>query len=233
MIKFVVITAAAFAIAGAASAATFIDFTDATRFDGKQGEADFVANTVYPDFSFTLSTNPAESLNFRENGGAGGNASTGCANQGGMLACDNDGLGIANFEVTNFDPTQLPPLQSVTIDFDKRVKLLGFKTLDLFMDPNSDDTESVKFYLDGDISTLTEFVAVETFQNNGGFADFALNTAAFNSITFFAGEGNDGQGNSDFALAALDIQVVPLPAAAWMLLGALGGLSMLSRRRTA
>ncbi len=71
--------------------------------------------------------------------------------------------------------------------------------------------------------------------NNGGTADFSGLSLAFSSI-FNGGKSvyaffGDGRGDVDYDDMVVRIDVVPLPAAGLLMLGALGGLGLLRARR--
>jgi len=139
-----------------------------------------------------------------------------------------DGWGITDDEL---DGETSPP-QSITITFDRAVKLVGFAFLDLF----ANDTPGSG----GEFGTMT--VGATSVNVNfdllndpfGGYAELMLNTPLIGSVvTFTAGNTNDNAGVADGALAALKVAPVPLPAGGLLLLTALGGVVALRRKRKA
>lgn len=228
---------AATGLAGGAQAMTLVDFTDRGIWTGQDGGATDMA--TYGSRTVSLSSNPADRLDFTEDFDGPLTAGRGefCESKSGPLACDSDGVGVIDDEISDVDNTATPPEQSITVDFDKAVRVLSFHFLDLFFEPGepSADQERARVYFNGDTSTELSFVAQDEFANDGGYGFFAnpFGGASITSLTFFADVGNDGQGNPDYALAGIEIQPVPLPAAGWLLLAGLGGLGVLRRFRKA
>jgi len=232
-----IITAAVMAaVAGGAQAAPLIiDFTDRSVWSGKDAAATSSAN--YGTLNVQLSTRPKNKVDFTQDFDAVPAAQPFC----GTLACVSDGLGIGGDEVTAIDLSLSPPIQSATLTFNKSVRITGIHFLDLFTDqPGGADTtfEQANVYVDGTpgvtpIPTVTTFKAVEKFQENGGYAFASTNIVAANTATFFASSfpNNDGVGKPDFALAALEVSVIPLPASALLFGAALGGLGVVGRRK--
>lgn len=144
------------------------------------------------------------------------------------LAGDGDGLGIDDDEVTNGGSGE-----SILITFDKKVKVTALAFLDLFL-RSAEDSNPEKAYVSVDGGTPTAFIGqsvVGTAPDYGtGFAEYATMFSG-TSFLFTAGSGNDGYGKGDFALAALEVQAVPLPASVLLLAGAMGGLGAIRRRK--
>ena len=76
---------------------------------------------------------------------------------------------------------------------------------------------------------------------NGGYAELTGLTLIGSSFVFTSGLTNDNAGQADGALAGIDVVLrpdivgepnpVPLPAAGWMLLAGVGGMTIVGRRR--
>lgn len=146
----------------------------------------------------------------------------------GFLAGNNDGLGIGDDEITTANSTQY-----ITITFDHSVKLLGAYFLDLFVAANGNSAERAIITLGAtapgtEAASLTASVTANTGSGLGQLTGLALTGTTF---TFYSGVTNDALGNADFALAAIEVTSVPIPAAGLLLLGALGGLRFAGRRR--
>jgi hypothetical protein len=219
----------AFAAAGSAGAAT-LDFTDRNQWSGSGGSATSAVD--YGWFTAALATSPGASANFNEN--FDGPQSSGyCQANGGPLACQGDGLGLVDDEITTG--------QSVTVSFSRALRVTGLHFLDLFRAPRGDGYERASIYLNGDSTAAYHFDALEVLGASSGvagdtrslggylFADVDFRNVF--SLTFFAPEGFADNRDNDYALAGIEVTLVPLPAGGWLLLAALGGLALASRRR--
>lgn len=178
----------------------------------------------------------------------GGTISTGFAYDGGnffkntsngtaitrneTFALDNDGVGIIDDEVTNGD-------EALVLTFSKSIFLTAVHFLDLFIGDNGQVESAITY--DADTNTMI----VEAFANGNvaGYANKAVGGVggeAVKSIRFVPGPGKD-DGSADFALAGIEFStnpdgnpnIVPLPAGGLLLVGALGGLAMVRRRKKA
>ncbi len=212
MTRFIARTAlaAAFGLAGAAATAGTIDFT-----------ADPVATTGSVDgFGYTitttggmLSTTPYD----------GGNPTPVNAFD---LAFALDGAGVNDDEITML----MNGSQSIIVTFDQAVRLTGFAFLDLFRDAIGDDSDEVGVVtVDG--GTVLDIFAVDQFGAGAGYAERTGLGAIGRAFAFTVRSGNDSVGQPDAALAALQVAAIPVPAAGVLLIGALGGLGFMRRRR--
>lgn len=224
---------------GSASAA-LLDFTTGAAPANPVPVGDGISAT-FGTLGYTLTANP-NSLTRSE--GALGNC-------GGILDCTIDGYGVGNDEITG-------GTQSLTLEFDRSVWINQIYFLDLFAknqaaldasagntNPDGNNIETAKIELFTATDTLIAsflFDAVVTKQVNGGFAVFDLpgvDNAIQAAKLVFTGRSKYGDdGNNDYALAGLsindvDINEVPLPASVTLLLSALAGFGLLSRRRKA
>ncbi len=196
--------ALAFGVATSASAA-LIDFTNNAPLTGS------VAGTTYEVTGSP--TAPKQTL------GAPGPV--------GVLAGLTDGLGIKNDEITF-------PSEFITITFLKPVTITAAYFLDLFFRAsNPKDTESAlitKGAVPGVVAaSLAASVPTSEGIGYGALTGLSLKGTTF---TFFAGPGEDDN-SADYALAAIDVAAVPLPAGALLIGTAFGAFGLMRRRKRA
>ena len=214
-------------LAAPAVSGTLVDFTDSAIWSGQDGTA--TTSHAYADFVVSLSSMPADRLNFTQPFDGPASASF-CAANGGPLACGNDGLGVVDDEITFVDNTTTPPTQSATLTFDRAVNLSGIHFLDLYECCETPAEEEALFYFNDDPTTTVGVGADEILGFNDGYLFLPFTRAKVTSITFFEGFGNDGAGRPDFSLAAVRVAPVPAPAAGVLLVTALAGLAALRGR---
>ncbi len=131
------------------------------------------------------------------------------------------GLGVTRFldgNPTQVDGSPLLTSEYITFSFAWAVKLLSFDLLGI----DSNDNYDISI-------------------NGGGFVNSLIaltsNPVGINNVTSFTVRASgtlfqDGfPGNDEFSLKSVNVASVPLPAAGLLLLGALGGLSALRRRK--
>ena len=216
--KFQTFTLAAIVtMAGAmAAAASTIDFTDEGSYTAGASQATGTTDGT----GWTLTPNP----NFyfltysQEYDGTNDPVTT--------LALENDGVGvIRNPNSTDDEVTY--PRESLTMTFAAEVEVSGFYFLDLF------GRETVTVYDENNILLTVIASPWGAFDNSeGGYVYYAFD-ATVTSLTFVPGSSNDNRGRPDFALAAIDLAPIPVPAAGLLLLTALGGLGLARRRKSA
>lgn len=217
------LTAASLLASASFASAGLIDFTNETPWKGADNKTSFISGNV------TVQT-PFGRMTFND----GGNEPVGC-NDGSNalslnLACDGDGLGVVDDEISG------TAQQQIIVEFagsNGVAQQLIF--LDLFTEgPQSEQAEFVIVYdsasndtYAGNVNLGTDFGLTE---NPGGIwvvdlLGLGVRTTGIEKIIF---DAQDDDGLSDVALAGI---VTPLPAAVWLFGSALLGLAGFSRAR--
>lgn len=154
------------------------------------------------------------------------------------LVGETDGLGVFGDEV------ETGP-QSIEIAFSTFVKISDLAFLDLFYNagennmnpPMSGGRERAQVdFFNGAASVGQMLVDAAVPRVGTGYLEVASTVSAMvTRLVFTAPSGNAfiDDTNNDYAVAAIKFSVVPLPAPALLLLGALGGFAFLRRRQTA
>jgi len=179
-------------MAANAQAVTLLDFTDndvRTEYNG--------ANILgFAGTTATIETNPVGSLNWNET-----NTGSTCAGNG--LACERDGLGVRDDEVSASN-------EFIKIIFGEAVTLNAIYFLDLFNEAGVENATVTWF--DGTEHTLAPITAdlSETPGSTSGFLKKVLLPNITATWIKFSASGTPYSGN-DYAVAA--ISAVPLPAA--------------------
>ncbi|OUR63854.1 hypothetical protein A9Q79_08860 [Methylophaga sp. 42_25_T18] len=207
MIKgfFKLISGLALLVSYHSSIAAVLDFTDNSLIGSLSSVTDGYRGTI-DGVGFTL-TSTDGTVNFNEN--YDGSLSTGC----GILACDKDGAGIDNDEIS--------PNQTLTLTFDSIVSFTAFHFLDLY---DGIGTEQATITLDG--SLLSYMSATET-SGQGGYARLELlgpMTGQILEFTAALGGLLKDDSNNDYAFAGVTVSAVPVPAAIWLFGSAIVGL---------
>ena len=137
----------------------------------------------------------------------------------GVLAGENDGIGVKNDEITY-------PTQWVKVTFSEKVSLLNAYFLDVFFGKES---ESGAVSVNGPYTGPDGEVFANVPTSEGvGYAVIS-GPISGTEFSFFAGSGVDDK-TADVALAAIEVAAVPLPASALLLLSAVGGMGVARRK---
>jgi len=135
------------------------------------------------------------------------NDNSGCVNGMGasILACDGDGIGISNDEISS-------GTQSLTVTFSPPADVIDIYLLDLFNNNREQEVADITITGDGSV------YSIDGGTDSGGFIITGISQNNVTTITF------EGIGKkSDFALAAIDVRGVSEPGTI-----ALFGLGLLS-----
>lgn len=149
---------------------------------------------------------------------------------GSPLAFQTDGYGVGDDEITG----GLEKGEWITVSFSTPTLIDALYFLDLFIAPNGVDKELAYASVNGG-SSVFQAVATEFARPVGapGYVALTFAPVLVSSIKFYIGSINDALGKPDGALAGIGIAPIPVPAAGLMLLGGLGGLAALRRRKRA
>ena len=198
--------------------AAYIDFTDdglslSSISGGYEGSVGSIG--------FQLTS--AGTITLDKDGGYDGSSGEGCQSGTGTLMCDTDGIGINNDEITMG--------QVLNLVFDTSVYITSIEFLDLYV---GNGTERATVTIGG--GTPVHEIATAS-SGDGGYANLgllALVEAGQNvvfSASFLPNLRDDG--DNDYALAAITVSAVPIPAAVWLFGTALIGLIGFNKRRKA
>lgn len=143
------------------------------------------------------------------------------------LACERDGLGISDDEITTGS-------EVLSVDFNGAlVRLTKLWFLDLFKsDPNDPDPETARVTFFGPDAGVIDFAGVEAI--GGGNSGFLMSGVLNLVISGFQVEilaFNDNVGSPDAAFAAFEVSEVPIPGAAVLMLSGLAGFGFASRKK--
>lgn len=144
------------------------------------------------------------------------------------LAFQTDGYGVFDDEVSNTSRLR----QYIDLTFSTPTLIDAIYFLDLFVARNASTAEVGLASIDGGapIALLATDIAGT---GASGFVSAIFAPVLATVIRFTAGATNDLLGVADGALAGVGIAPIPVPAAGLLLLGGLGGLAALRRRKKA
>ena len=202
----------AMALSAGVASATVIDFTDANT--GTSG-------TLFGSVNWTMT--------------ASGNLNNSQAYDGGLplppvaaLDFERDGYGVGDDEITG----GLEKGEWIRVSFDTPTLIDAIYFLDLFVNRATGEQEIAQAQTNtGAAFTL---FATDLARTGSGFVGLSFAPTLVSWIEFrIDALNNDGLGKPDGALAGIGIAPIPVPAAGLLLLGGLGGLAVVRRRRRA
>ena len=209
------IAGAALAVGAVAANANVIDFTSSST--GTTG-------SLHGGVTWTMTASGP--LN---NSQAFDGVATSATNASG-LAFDTDGYGVGlrDDEITTYPNGRM---EWIKVSFSAPVLVNALYFLDLFIAPDGSSQEIANASINGGFPVVSIF-ASDVFGNRApGFASATFKPISVSEIFFTVLSSNDNVGFADGALAGIGLAPVPVPAAGLLLLGGLGGLAVVRRKR--
>ncbi|MEM1381682.1 MAG: VPLPA-CTERM sorting domain-containing protein [Pseudomonadota bacterium] len=228
--------ASAAALAFVPSQAAILDLTDRSVFSGAPQSGAWINNIAGSGINVFIESQGG-ATNTNERGPTGWF----CANDP-MLACESDGVGIGDDEIT------ARRNESITLTFSTGITLVEVYFLDLFKrhanstDARDIETAVTELWTGNTAAGFTKIGTLFTdasLHNGGGFERETLTQLTrVDRLVFRAGSGRD-DGSSDFALAGLNFASTqgrltastPVPGALPLFLAGAIGLGAARRRR--
>ena len=139
---------------------------------------------------------------------------------------DGYGVGAKDDEIT----TSAHGQEWIEVAFSSPVLVNAFYFLDLFKARNGQTLEVGQATVDG-TSTFSLIATDIAGSGAGGFVGLSIKPILATVIRFTVLSSNDNFGFADGALAGIEVAPVPLPAAGLALLGGLGAMAAVRRRR--
>ncbi|MCH2159712.1 MAG: PEP-CTERM sorting domain-containing protein [Oleiphilaceae bacterium] len=208
--------AVAFLVASTANA-TLIDFTNDDHW-ASNGEKT-ASHTYDSGLEVTITSHPGAFTNKTE-GKACSTALTG-------LMCQTDGLGVRDDEISFGN-------EYIKVEFSQSVDVDWIAFLDLFIEgPNLNTPELAKVRVNGDENSVFGFEGDQTRNTVGWFQTSGDNFFSGVTMLEFFADANSGDeispGNTDFALAAINVTEVSEPGT--LALMGLGVLALVGARK--
>jgi hypothetical protein len=199
--------------------AGLIDFTNSSIWGGAAGQASFTSLTLFDGVQVTVEAfNGLLTFN-------SGDVNAGCAGTTG-LACQGDGLGITDDEVTS-------GTEWLRVSFSSPVAISGLAFLDLFGYPNQSGdvaAEIARWYVYNPAQSLSQSATGTDTTTTLGYLPIVTNYSNVTQLRFYATEPT----NSDFALASINVSRTAVPEPATLFLSGIGFVALAtfrSRRR--
>lgn len=185
--------------------AAYIDFTN-SAWQGAQGLSSFTYDGV--TLSSTGGSMTFNSSSWEKNGCANSHSATAV-----NLACDGDGIGIRDDEITGNAG------QKITVTFSSAVNIVEVELLDLFPNEGGTGNHEVAIINASNLFSNPVFLA-------GGYYATGFQSNGTTTLEFSAANDNW----SDYALARITTSSVPEPASIAMLAIGLIGLGAARKR---
>lgn len=148
------------------------------------------------------------------------------------LAFDTDGYGVGkkDDEITTFPNGRQ---EWIKVSFSAPVLVNALYFLDLFVSPDGSSQEIANASINGGFPVVSIYASDVFNHQSAGFAAATFKPISVSEIFFTVLSSNDNVGFADGALAGIGLAPVPVPAAGLLLLGGLGGLAAVRRKRKA
>lgn len=210
------VAGAVMALGAGAASADLIDFTSAST------------GTTGTLFGGSVTWNMTASGVLNNSQAFDGTATAGTTAAGLALQTDGYGVGANDDEVTTF-PNGAQ--EWIKVSFSAPVMVNALYFLDLFISQDGSSQEVAQVSINGGFPIVTTYASQVFGYKKAGFAAATFAPIAVSELFFTVLSSNDNVGFADAALAGIGIAPVPLPAAGLLLLGGLGGLAAMRRRR--
>lgn len=151
------------------------------------------------------------------------------AGTGLSFTTDGYGVGANDDEITTTAQRQ----EWIDVTFSAPVLIDALYFLDLFRSRDGSSLEIGVGSINGGSPIITLAATAIAGSGAAGFVGAMFEPIYATVVRFTVLSGNDGYGFADGALAGIGIAPIPVPAAGMMLLGGLGGLVALRRRKKA